>query len=165
MRISILCLLFFYCTVLLPCSKKNINIEIIECKSSNSDILVSILISNNSKDIIKTYVPQIYDLCNGIFKITFKDDSKPYYIHNVFPCNWVTDLDLIIVNDSNSITLKSNDKYQQNLIINKKFILPKLQKGSCYKVQIEWFFCAVNFNLKDVFNDNVKSNLFYFHFK
>jgi hypothetical protein len=165
MRISILCILFFYCSVLLPCPKKDVNIEIVECKSLNSDIVVSILISNYTEDIIKTYIPQINDLCNGIIKITFIDKSKPYSNHNVFPCNWIADLDLIILNDSNSIILNSNDTYQQKLIISKKFIVPKLHKGSYYQIQIEWWFSSVNFNLNNVFNDNVKSNMFYFHYK
>lgn len=142
------------------------NIEIVDCKSLNTDIVVNILISNYTEDIIRTYIPQINDLCNGIIKITFIDKStKPYSIHNVFPCNWIADLDLIILNDSNSIILNSNDTYQQKLIINNKYILPKLHKGSCYQVQIEWLFSTVNFNLINIFNDNVKSNKYNFYYK
>lgn len=165
MRISILFIFFFSCNVLLPCPKKGINIEIVDCKSLKSDIIVSMVISNNSEETIKTYIPQINDFCNGIIKITFNDITKPQSNHNFFPCNWIGDLDIIILNDSNCIILNSNDSYQHKLIINKKYISPKLKKGNSYLVQIKWLFRTVSFNSYNVFNDDVKSNKFNFYFK
>lgn len=145
------------------CEKEDISIKITNCNITNTDVVIQLLISNNSKDTVRTYAPQISDICNNILKINFKSTSLAKYDYTFFPCEWIADIDLIKLNEANSILLPPGNTYQQELTINKNDIAP-LKRNNTYKVQVEWLFEDINFNSDDVFNNNIKSNEFKFDY-
>lgn len=140
--------------------EKRIQLEIVDCISTETSISFCLVIKNISNQPIVTYMPKQSDICYGLMKITIVDihDDK---VHKFYPCTFnAADLDCITLDCHNSLFLKPNETFNQKFKLHKKHIYPYLKKGENYKLFVEWYLKGVCFktSLKNLLQEDVNSN-------
>ncbi|MDS1031212.1 hypothetical protein RDV77_01055 [Porphyromonadaceae sp. NP-X] len=139
---------------------KKLKIEIDDCLTTKNSISFCLRITNISNQPITTYLPKKNDICYGLIKIPFID-LQNHKSHNFFPCtSYAADLDCITIDCKNSLFLKPNEKYNQDLKLLKKDVFPHLIKGKHYKFFVEWYLEGICFKTdsKSLIQENIKSN-------
>ena len=112
--------------------KSTISLRTELLKQSNSKIHIKITATNTDSlngDNILFYTLDKEDVCMSILNIDFinKEGGKP---HEFFPCTWMTDIDRITLNQTNSVILKPGDSYIFNLEIDYDDVSPFLEEGN-----------------------------------
>lgn len=139
--------------------EKRIKLEVVDCISNKTNISFCLTITNISNQPIVTYLPKKDDICFRILKIRFIDLQNDK-VHELKPCAFYTDLESIILNSNNTLSLNPNDKFDQKFKFSKKDISPFLRRGKHYKLFVEWNLKGINFetDFKNLFQEDVKSN-------
>jgi hypothetical protein len=145
--------------------EKRIRLEIGDCMSTKTSGSFHLTVTNMSNQPIVTYLPKTADICLQILKIKFID-LQNNKVHEFDPCTLIADLDHIILNSKNTLSLKPNEKFTQKVRFSKKDIFPYLKRGKSYKLFVEWRLEGVNFekevqfetDLNNLFQENVASN-------
>lgn len=140
--------------------EKRIQLEIVDCISTETSISFCLVIKNISNQPIVTYMPKQSDICYGLMKITIVDIHEDK-VHKFYPCTFnAADLDCITLDCHNSLFLKPNETFNQKFKLHKKHIYPYLKKGENYKLFVEWYLKDVCFktSLKNLLQEDVNSN-------
>jgi hypothetical protein len=138
---------------------KRIDLQITNYKLNNTHISFNLTITNMSDTLIRTYLPQKEDICHHLLKVKFVNINTGQ-IHDLFPCNKITDLDCIVLDSLNTLSLKPQESFEQKFNFPQKQIIPQLKKGSNYYVYVDWYLNDVYFEstFQDIFKENVESN-------
>jgi hypothetical protein len=138
---------------------KEIDIKVANCFVTNKDVTFSLIITNISDTLITTYLPHKEDICLSVLKIciTDKQTGKEY---DYFPCTSIADLDHIVLDSLNTISLNSQDSYEQKFIIPRKKFKHVWRKKDNYQLYVGWYFHYVRFEcpFSNVFNESIESN-------
>lgn len=105
------------------CNKSNSNdvkIEISNVKIEKAELVVQVLIKNYTGTSILLYKPKIEDICSSILVMRLIDKNGDVFRY--YPCEIITDVDLIRLGSANSIVLNSGENYQFDFALPKKEI-------------------------------------------
>jgi len=116
-------------------------------------------VNNVSSQTVIIYTPKVEDICLNLMKIKFVNMSNNS-VSELFPCDHIIDLEYIVIDEKNGVSLDSNKKLERNFKINVAKITPSLIKGETYKFFLELNLneVPIKTNLKNVFLSNLKSN-------
>lgn len=98
-------------------------------------------------------------LCGAILNIDFIN-AKTEKIHEYFPCEWIYDIDRIILGKENSILLLPNESFEKEFILNLEDISPFLE-NDIYIIEVSINYENGNFESEmdyDIFKGYSKSN-------
>jgi len=144
---------------------RKIGLEITDFECTRQNLNFNLTITNVSDTVINTFLPTEKDIRYGLLEIKVID-SKTNQIYNFSPSKtgriyvWAADLDHIVLDSLNTISLNPQEQYKQPFSIPKKQIYPRLKKSDYYQLYVVWRFEYVTFHslLENVFNENVESN-------
>ncbi len=135
----------------------------LEVQSETRDsIKINITSTNTSTtDTLIFYTPTESSFCVRVINIDFIQVGTNKE-HSYFPCDWISDLDHILLNNSNSVLIPPSDSFSFIMNLNKQEISPHLKRGK-YKMKASLNYGYGNFKLESdskhsVFHGNVTSN-------
>jgi hypothetical protein len=129
---------------------------------TRDSIKIKITSTNTSTtDTLIFYTPTEESFCVTVINIDFIQIGTNKE-HSYFPCDWIADLDHILLNNSNSVLIPPSDSFSFNMSLDKKGIRPHLKKGK-YRMKASLNYGYGNFKLESdskhsVFNGNATSN-------
>jgi hypothetical protein len=146
-------------SIVVMCQNKRIDIQVVNCSYTNTDISFNLIVTNVSDTFIRTYLPQKEDICHHLLKIKFVN-MQTGQVHNLFPCTKITDLDCIVLDTVNTLTLNSMESFKQKFKFPRSQIIPRLKKKGHYQLYVEWHLTDIYFEspFQDVFKEEIKSN-------
>lgn len=101
-------------------NSSNVKVEISNVIVEKAELVVQVLVNNYTDTSILVYKPNIEDVCSSILVIKLIDKNGK--VSRYYPCEFMTDVDLIRLGSANSIVLDSNEKYQIDFALPKKEI-------------------------------------------
>lgn len=130
-----------------------------------SDVLIcdeylsfNIMIKNIGETDFVLYKPALEDLCNGdIFKI-YLSEASTNKRHEVFPCDYVSQVVVIYLTNKSSIYLKQGEGFFKSYKVELKHITPFIAKGT-YSVNVYYNTSDIHFesNFENVFKGELIS--------
>lgn len=126
---------------------------------SRDSLGFSLEINNISDQSWTIYKPDSKDICNSILKLRFISKDE-FHEHEIFPCEYIIDLNSIMLNCTNSINLNPNDIFIQKFKFGINQITPYLEKNFNYSFFVELNLGDILFesDLKNIFKKNLKSS-------
>jgi len=140
--------------------KAEIRLNIQLLSETDTSINVLIKATNISEtDSLLFYQFDKESLCGAILNIDFINVSNDR-THEYFPCEWIDDIDRIILRKTNSILLLPNESFEKEFVLNLSDISPYLENEIYF---IEAFIDYKNGNFEsemdyDIFKGFSKSN-------
>jgi hypothetical protein len=128
------------------------SIELVDVVICDEYLRFNILIKNIGETNFILYKPTLEDFCNeDIFKIYLTETSSNKR-HEVFPCDYVSQVDIINLNNSCSVCLKHGEGFSKSYKVELKHITPFIGKGT-YSVMVYYNTSEIHFesNFDNVF--------------
>lgn len=137
------------------------SIELLDVVIYDEYIDFNILIKNIGETQFVLYKPALDDFCNeDIFRIDLTETSTNKR-HEVFPCDYISQLVIIHLNNTNSIHLMEGEGFYKNYKVKLRHLTPFIDKGT-YSIIVSYNTSDICFksNYDNVFKETLISREF-----